>query len=229
MSTQKNFDHPCFFILINDNENKCFSFETETLFQKLYFDNINPLTKEPFTYLEKEKIILYHNCLNKLPKLKKDTKIDKKLLFQTWLDINFKKEKKSDSINQELINLQARLFLNPEDLFGIFFNPNFKKSSLLIREEAEKYLKFSGKQWLLRYSSLVDDDNSKSYALTIIIGGVSRSFAIIYKVNEGYFFNVDLSRGENTNKNFTYSHSFICIIDLINSLLYEQLKIYVNY
>lgn len=220
----RNNLHPCSQIVLNSNANPNISVTYLTTELYKIKDEINPVTKLPFTPIIKDKIELYYNCLEKFPNYNID-KLDCKELFNRWLDTFHYNEKYNDK-EKELINIEARCFLQPEDLIEIFHS--FNETSLGIREEAEKYLRESGRNWILRNSSLVDTPTSKGYALTILYGNKSYSFPIVYKLNEGFYYNVSLCRGESTDKPFTFSSCYVAIIDLLKNILRERLNEYVN-
>ena len=221
--------HPCTHIFISysiGEEYKSASYNTRELYDIIKKGNcINPLTKLPFSPYLIQKIELYMKCIEKLPEYNIQS-VNSSNIFSRWIK-SLKKNSNLSNEEKELVDIEARCFLQPEELVDIF--QDFKQNgSLAIREEAEKYLKDTGKQWILRNCSLKDTDKAKAYALTILYGGVPYSFPIVHKIGDGFYFNVGLNRGDSIEKTFTFTSFHITIIDLIKTVLKDQLALYVQ-
>lgn len=220
--------HPCADIFLSSGvgeDYKSATFKSTHLYEKFKKgDIINPLTGIPYSSFTLEKLELYMKCQEKLPNYNIE-KVKSSDIFTRWIN-SLKKNNNLSDIEKEVVDIEARCFLQPEELVDIF--KQFSNKGLAIREEAEKYLKESGKQWILRNCSLKDTDNAKAYALTILYGGVPYSFPIVHRIGDGFYFNVSLCRGDSIDKFFTFKSFHITIIDLLKTVLKNQLEYYLN-
>jgi hypothetical protein len=214
-------EHPCSKITLSNSETTV-TYQTSELYK--IRDDINPITGMPFIPLLREKIELYYTCLDIFPDYSMYSWNNAEL-YDRWIS-SYKFESEYTEKEKEYLDIRARCFLEPEDL--VDFYKCFDNSSLNVREDAINYLKETGKTWILRNSSLIDTTNSKGYALTILYKEKAYSFAIVHKLNEGYYYNVTLQRGDSTDKPFTFSRSYVTIIDLLKNVLGEQLKNSIN-
>lgn len=220
-----HYPHPCMNIFISHGlgeDYKTAVFNTRMLYEMMNSEKVNPLTSLPFSVEHRERISLYYSCLENLPQyydIPKD-------LYERWIE-SLKKNSKYSQREKELIDIEARCFLQPEDLVDIY--REFEdKDSMSIREKAERYMKENGKSWLIRNCSLKNTDNSKAYAITILYGGVPYSFPIVHRIGDGFYYNVTLARGDTIDKKFSFSSFHISIVDLLKTVLREQLYYMVN-
>lgn len=111
--------------------------------------------------------------------------------------------------------LAARCFLEPEHLTA-YFQPFEGRGSEKNRELSVKYLKETGKTFVLRYCSLKDSSYRKAYSLTIALTPERfEHYAIIRDIGDGYYFGVKAVSGNTAETACSPIKRYCTIIDLL--------------
>jgi hypothetical protein len=119
--------------------------------------------------------------------------------------------------------LEAQCFLQMEDLMGIFQTFD-GKGALTNRDGAKTFLAETGRLWVLRHSSLQDTKFERAYALTYAVGNKIENIAIVHKIGEGFFYDVDLPRQSSVGGYFDYTKSYPTIISLLEDQIPNLLR-----
>jgi hypothetical protein len=203
--------HPRAVITIRRTNGVPYPFMVSTVMNIInHGDGKDPSTRVPFTVMDRRRALLYNRALTEFPDYTRDG-LNTTDLYERWVSIH----KPDCELDKEKVRLEAQCFLQPEDLIGIF--NNFHGSgSMLNRQEAVNALT-ENTTWILRKSSIQDTQYDKAYALTRIVNGDVRHYAIIHRLGEGFYFNAyGISRGDLASNQITDHHGFYpTIIDLL--------------
>jgi hypothetical protein len=204
--------HPRSVILVRRTNGLPYPFLTSTLVNVINMGNgLDPVTRQPFSELTKQRVQLYHNCLLEFPDVKiKDLNIVD--LFRKWIDTHKSRTVSNDAVMRT--RLHAQCFLQMEDLLGIFRSFN-GKGALTNRSSAAEFLTSTGRSWVLRDCSLQDTKYDKAYALTYRNGRETNHVPIVHRIGEGFFYDVNLPRQTSVGGYFPYSRSYPTIICLL--------------
>lgn len=127
--------------------------------QKLSFQNtrlLNESTDLDFDLNQKNLFKMYLECIDTFPTYNMKT-YDEKKLYSKW--IRSLEDKDIDEILKNKIDIEARCFLMPEDLFSIYKD--------IDRINCEYHLSIGTFQWTIRPSNSVINTN-KNYAFSSI-------------------------------------------------------------
>lgn len=149
-------------------------------------NNQDPFTREVYSENVRQRAELYYKAIKEFPVYK----LNSEDLYKRWADTLFipiNPLSPKDNLSRERTRLEARCFLQIEDLVD-FFKPFFGNGSNMNREEAVRYLKETGLSWILRNSSRKDTEYDKYYALTTNNPKVMvPHYLICHKIGEGFF------------------------------------------
>lgn len=203
-------DHPRSIINIRRSNEIPYPYSVPTMTAMISRGQLyDPVTREPLSELAIKRIALYNESLQMFPSYSLDTHD----LYQRWL-LCRRPDIKLSPKQIDCIRLEAYCFLQAENLLGLF-QTFAGKGSMLNRQEAEKYLRETGKKWILRTSSLIDTEYNKGYCLSIIKDDRIHHNAIVHKIGDGFYFNVGIERGQKIENVFTYEKAYPTIIHLL--------------
>jgi hypothetical protein len=200
--------HPRAVMMLRRSNHVPYPYNTESLYALLTKgDGTDPFTRIPFHDLTRQRIIMYKESLRLFP----NYVLDVKNLYERWV------RNKDD----QKVSLEAKVFLQAEDLVGIF--QTFSgKGSMQNREEAEKFLQDTGRTWVLRSSSLIDTEYNKGYTLTQKYMDTYSHAPIVHLIGKGFYYRVDINRGETIQNTFTYVAEYPTIIDLLTARIRQR-------
>jgi hypothetical protein len=144
-------------------------------------------------------------------------------LYNRWINTY-----KTGAVDVDRTRLEAKCFLQMEDLVGIFKKFD-GKGALTNRNEAESFLSMTGCSWVLRHSSIQDTEYNKAYALTYKNNKGFIHIAIIHKIGEGFFYNADFLRKSISKELFNYSRSYPTIVCLLEAEIPDMLRETANF
>ena len=128
--------------------------------------NNDPLTREPFTYTEKDRITLYNKCYKDYPDRKLED-ISEWLpeLYNAWIDTYVNPNEYNEDEKKKLED-EANCFLQFEDIADAFLESD--PGSYENRRNAQEKLENKPVgAWLIRKSSIKDNDKLNLYAYVI--------------------------------------------------------------
>lgn len=181
----------------------------------------DPITRIPFHPMVKERAYLYKKALERFPGYRNES-LNTTELYKKWIS-TFLPDCKLAEKEKEEIRLQARCFLQAEDLVGMF--KNFAgQGSLSNREQAEKYLTENKQPWILRTCSLATSQYCSAYCLSRRTpSGAFMHVAILNRIGEGFYFSIRADRGSRVfdqqmfsgKEGVDYKRGYVTIIDLL--------------
>ena len=120
-----------------------------------------------------------------------------------------------EDMNDPIRILGARCFLEPEHLTD-YFQAFEGRGSEKNRDLAVKYLKDTGKKFVLRYCSLKDTSYRKAYSLTVaLLPDRFEHYAIIRHIGDGYYFGINAVSGNSVESASSPIKKYSTIIDLL--------------
>ncbi len=218
--------HPRATITLRKTNNEPHPYNLNTIIDIITKGNgCDPLTRIPFPPIVSERVFLYQRCIQLFPDYNINM-LDTNVLFRRWLSTYYPNSFTLQEI--EKIRIEARCFLQAEDLVSLF-KTYLGKANMENRKQAEKELenKPDG-YWLLRNSSLIDSKWNKAFALSIKISNKKyKHIAIVHKIGEGLCFNCNsLSRGSGAEHILTYETIYPTIIDMLeDTVMTTQMNI----
>jgi hypothetical protein len=216
--TMENFNsytHPRGTIMIRRSNNIPFPILTTTAYDIINKgDGKDPVTRVPFSELTKKRIQLYVEAIKEFPDVKE---INIVKTYEKWQRLIYTPETFSKK-DAYLAHLEARVFLQADDLLDIFHS-FYGKGSTLNRLEAEKYLKENPeRKWILRNCSIKDSLYDKAYAISVINPkGNVLHWIIIHKIGEGFAIPKQARSGDHANK-INCVCSYPTIIDILETM-----------
>ncbi len=180
----------------------------------------DPLTREPFTESEKERIRLYNQCYNDYP----DRTIEGlkewiPKLYEAWVD-TYVNPKRYTGAEKKRIGDEADCFLQFEDIAGAFLAS--EPDAFNNRGRAEERL---GNEpvgaWLVRKSSIKDDDslNLYAYVVTTKVGGSAYTHVpLVHSYGKGIY-RVKASRGWAANQALVDSPIYPTALSFLKGML----------
>lgn len=162
----------------------------------------DPWTRRPISDITKRRALLYSKCVATFPDYNIEN-LDTKDLYNRWADTYTGTCTLTDD-EKELIRLEARCFLQAEDLVGIFKKYEGSGSTLNRTKSITDLSEASN--WLLRKCSVVDTEFEKAYALTWMDNGdgTVNHAVIIHKIGDGFYYGpTGIKREDSAGKPFT--------------------------
>lgn len=210
--------HPRMVMLVRRTNGHPYPFFTTTVMDIINKgDGCDPVTRQQFSNLVRQRAELYNQALIDFPDYKlKD--LNTRELYIRWINTH----KTGTQVNEEVkkTRLEASCFLQAEDLMGIFQTFN-GKGSLENRASAVAFLVQTGRKWVLRHCSLKDTKYDKAYALTYLgIGGMSH-VVIVHRIGEGFFYEVAIGRQDSVGGTLYYEKSYPTIISLLEQEIHN--------
>jgi hypothetical protein len=217
--------HPRAVIMIRRSNGVPYPYHTTTVMELINRRMRDPFNQQPFSNIAKERVKLYMESIEKFP-----TYINRTLntteILNRWLsiqtDTTLSEEQKA------LIRLEARCFLQPSDLLGLFEQYQ-GKGSAENRQKAEDEINSGARTWVLRNSSLTDTEYNKAYVLSYSHVPVRETYEneqttiqhslIIHKVGEGFYLGVGgISRNGSAGDVMTgYNAVYPTIVQLLEA------------
>ena len=208
--------HPRGIITLRRSNNKPYPMLVDSFLKLVKTQSVDPFTRQKFKELDIQRALLYKACMDTFPKYDMSRRNCTKI-FNRWKK-TFTPDHKLDPTTLFCYKLEARGFLQPEDITHIFESGD--KSSSLNREKAEEKLKDqSVGSWLLRYSSLIDDEYNWSFVLSIKLIDKIKHYCIVHRLGEGFFLATAI-RASKSSSVKPYK-GFSCFIDILESLYYD--------
>jgi hypothetical protein len=200
-------------------------------------DGKDPFTRIPFSSLVKERAKLYKESKLLFPNYTYKN-LNVKDLFERWKKYitSSENEQKENFEENRKLNIEAKCFLQAEDLTSIFRKYNGKEN-LENRPMSERELKNKKDgSWLIRNSSIKGNEHNKAYVFTyksrynsldekgIVVYGNPKytHILIVHKIGEGFFCNVELNRGVDITNDIKFGQSYPTIISLLEKLILNR-------
>lgn len=205
--------HPRAVMTIRRSNGLPYPFLVKTIVQLIERGNgQDPVTRQPFSDLTKQRAFLYNDCLRAFPNYQLN-KMNAHNLYQRWVSTY---QQDMDSKERDKVRLEAKCFLQAEDLMGIF-NSFHGKGSMLNRVSAEAALE-NGQTWILRDSSVKDTEYDHAYTLTKRVGTQIEHFLIIHRIGDGFYFGAKgIMRGKSATDMAGWFSSYPTIIHLLEA------------
>lgn len=180
----------------------------------------DPVTRQPFSLLTRQRAELYYKSLCEFPTMKMN-ELNTSELYHRWINTHKSGTVITDDVRRT--RLEAECFLQIEDLLGIFESFH-GKGSLLNRKSAEDFLTSTNRRWVLRHCSIEDTQYDKAYGLSYRTEKDFFHMLIVHRIGEGFFYGVILARNTPVNKNLVYSRSYPTIITLLETEIPSLLR-----
>lgn len=217
--------HPRAIMLVRRTNDRPYPFFTQSVIDIITKgDGCDPITRQPFSELTKQRAELYVKSLEQFPEYRIDT-LDSRNLYTRWIDTY--KDGTDITVQVRKIRLEANCFLQAKDLIGVFMSFG-GKGSLENRESAISFLNQTGRKWILRNCSLQDTEFSNAYALTYLIAGIASHVLIVHRIGDGFYYDVRVGRGTVLTDNFEYSRCYPTIVSLLDAEISGLLKLTAN-
>jgi hypothetical protein len=216
-----NNAHPRSVMLVRRTNGLPYPFLTSTVIDIIIKGNgCDPVTRQPFSELTKQRARLYYDCLQEFPAMK-ISDLNAENLYKRWIGTH-----KSSSVMDEIVEktrLEAQCFLQIEDLMGLFRSFN-GKGAISNRNSATAFLTSTGHTWVLRDCSLRDTKYDKAYVLTFRNGREFEHVPIVHRIGEGFFYDVNLPRQSSVGGDFSYHESYPTVISLLEEEIPHLLR-----
>jgi len=178
-------DHPRGSINIRYEDGHIASYNLDTI-ASLILDNLpDPYTQKPFRSIDIDRAFIYIQSMHEFPdyKIENNNTID---LFDRWIN-SYTSQTNVESEDIKKVRLEARCFLQAEDLTAIF-RKYCGNGNLENRTKAEQEL--SGcpiGSWLIRNSSIVETEYDKPLVITIKTATGYNHVPIVHKIGIGFY------------------------------------------
>lgn len=207
--------HPRTVILVRRTNGRPYPFLTTSVMDIINKGNgCDPVTRQPFSPLTIQRADLYNRSLVEFPDYQVKS-LNTKDLYIRWINTHKSNTRWTDEIART--RLEARCFLQAEDLMGIF--QTFSgKGSIANRDSSVEFLRKTNRDWVLRHCSLKDTEYDKAYALTYLLpNGNPTHIVIVHRIGEGFYYDILINRKSSIDFDFEYARSYPTIVNLLEA------------